>query len=128
MSLAIFDLDDTLIPGNSESAWCEFLIGKGVYRRQQLDHAMERFNRDYREGRLDIVESMRFVLEPLGRHDRQNLEDWRREFMTETFEPIRLAKADKLLAEHRAKGDFLLIITAANSFVAALQLFYRFPQ
>ena len=118
MNLAIFDLDDTLLPGDSESAWFEFLITRGIVDREETERAGARFGRQYREGGLDIFEYMEFSLQPLSRHSKEQLDDWHREFMAEMIEPIRLDKADDLLGRHRAQGDFLLIVTASNRFVA----------
>jgi len=117
MSLAIFDLDNTLLNGDSDHAWGEFLIEKGMVDAVFYKESNDRFYREYQEGKLDIYRYVEFALEPLTRYDRTELDILHAEFMRTKILPIRLKKADALLAEHRAKGDYLLIITATNSFV-----------
>ena len=115
MSLAIFDLDNTLLNGDSDHAWGEFLVQKGVveevWYRQQNDH----FYALYKQGKLDIMQYLDFALQPLTRFDMDQLKQMHDEFMANFVEPMRLQKADALLAKHRQEGDFLLIITATCS-------------
>lgn len=119
MSLAIFDLDHTLIGGDSDHAWGEFLCRKGVVDEQEYRAANDRFLEEYLRGEMDIHEFLNFALNPLALHTPEQLDAWHAEFMAECIEPIILPKAEQLLASHRAKGDFLLIITATNRFVTA---------
>lgn len=117
MSLAIFDLDNTLLGGDSDHAWGEFLVDRGVVDRQQYREANDRFYRQYQRGDLDIHAYLAFALEPLARHEVAQLQAWHEEFMRDVIAPMRLAKADALLNRHRACGDHLLIVTATNAFV-----------
>jgi len=117
MSLAIFDLDNTLLNGDSDHAWGEFLIEKGMVDAIFYKESNDRFYHEYQTGQLDIHLYVEFALEPLTRYDRSELDALHVEFMRDKIIPMRLAKADALLAEHRARGDYLLIITATNSFV-----------
>lgn len=117
MSLAIFDLDNTLLNGDSDHAWGEFLIEKGIVDGVFYKESNDRFYREYQLGLLDIHRYLEFALEPLTRHSKAELDALHREFMQSKVTPMRLAQADALLAEHRARGDYLLIITATNSFV-----------
>jgi HAD superfamily hydrolase (TIGR01490 family) len=117
MSLAIFDLDNTLLNGDSDHAWGEFLIEKGMVDAVFYKESNDRFYREYQLGQLDIYRYVEFALEPLTRHDRSELDALHAEFMRDRIAPMRLEKADALLKEHRAKGDYLLIITATNGFV-----------
>lgn len=117
VTLAIFDLDNTLLGGDSDHAWGEFLVRKGIVDAQVYREANDRFYRDYQSGALDIHTYLAFALEPLARHSVAELGVLHDEFMRTMIAPMRLAKADALLAEHRARGDFLLIITATNAFV-----------
>lgn len=117
MSLAIFDLDNTLLGGDSDHAWGEFLVRKGIVDGELYRSANDRFYRDYQNGTLDIHVYLAFALEPLTRYSMAELEVLHAEFMRTMIAPMRLAKADALLAEHRARGDFLLIITATNAFI-----------
>lgn len=117
MSLAIFDLDNTLLAGDSDHAWGQFLVDRGIVDGEHYRTANDRFYQQYLSGDLDIHAYLAFALEPLTRHSFEQLYAWRREFMEEVVAPMRLAKAEALLNEHRARGDELLIITATNAFV-----------
>jgi len=119
VSLAIFDLDHTLLGGDSDHAWGEFLCRKGGVDEAHYRAANDRFREAYLRGELDIHQFLNFALNPLARHTPEQLEDWREEFMREWIEPIILPKAQALLQRHREQGDFLLIITATNRFVTA---------
>ncbi|TQV77628.1 HAD family hydrolase [Exilibacterium tricleocarpae] len=119
MSLAIFDLDNTLIGGDSDHLWGEFLIGRQLVDAQHYKSENDRFYRDYQTGRLDIDAFLAFSLEPLARIPMARLQELHRQFMSECIAPIRLQKSDALLQKHRRRGDDLLIITATNRFVTA---------
>jgi len=119
VSLAIFDLDHTLIGGDSDHAWGEFLCRKGVVDEHEYRAANDRFYEEYLRGEMDIHEFLNFALNPLALHTPEQLNSWHAEFMAECIEPIILPKAEALLQQHRERGDFLLIITATNRFVTA---------
>ncbi|ODC05112.1 phosphoserine phosphatase [Terasakiispira papahanaumokuakeensis] len=117
MSLAIFDLDNTLIAGDSDHAWGEFLVRHQYVDAEHYRQANDRFHQQYTEGQLDILEYLQFALAPLANHDRATLEQWRSRFMTEVITPMMLPAAKSLLSKHREAGDTLLIITATNRFI-----------
>ncbi len=117
MDLAIFDLDNTLLTGDSDYAWGQFLIEKKVVNGVDYEQANERYYEQYRKGTLDIFQFLEFVLQPLTRHDRSTLEKWHQEFMQEKIRPMITEKARALVKQHRARNDLLMIITATNSFV-----------
>jgi HAD superfamily hydrolase (TIGR01490 family) len=117
MPLAIFDLDNTLLAGDSDYLWGVFLAERGIVDPGHYERENERFYREYKEGRLDIYEFLRFSLAPLARHSPGDLAAWREAFLREKIEPIILPKAIALVQRHRDAGDDLLIITATNSFV-----------
>lgn len=117
MSLAIFDLDNTLLNGDSDYSWGEFLVAKKLVDSEEYRIANDNFYQDYKAGTLDIQAYLRFSLAPLTRHSMAELADLHQEFMQTYIEPMMLPKAQALLQEHRARGDYLLIITATNSFV-----------
>ncbi len=117
MALAIFDLDNTLLGGDSDHAWGEFLVQKGIVGGEAYGAANDRFYRAYQDGSLDINVYLEFALEPLTRFSLAELTQLHDEFMRTLIAPLRLPKADALIAEHRARGDFLLIITATNAFI-----------
>ena len=117
MALAIFDLDNTLLDGDSDYLWGIFLAETGVvdgdiYRRENA-----RFFREYTEGTLDIHEFLRFSLRPLSEHPLAELEAWRERFLAQRIEPIILPPGRELIERHRRAGDTLMIITATNAFV-----------
>lgn len=117
MRLAIFDLDNTLIAGDSDHAWGQFLVNKGLVDGENFRRANDRFYEEYKAGTLNIIEYLQFSLTPLTHHSMETLAELHKEFMRDYINPMMLPKAQKLLQEHRAKGDYLLIITATNGFV-----------
>lgn len=119
MALAIFDLDNTLLAGDSDYLWGVFLAERGIVDGAEYERENARFYQDYREGRLDIHAFLRFSLAPLRDNDPERLLCWRTEFLREKIEPIILPTARALVERHRAAGDTLLIITATNAFVTA---------
>lgn len=119
MALAIFDLDNTLLAGDSDYLWGVFLAERGIVDAVEYERANARYYQDYREGRLDIHAFLRFSLAPLRDNDPEDLLRWRRQFMHEKIEPIILPAARALVERHRRGGDTLLIITATNAFVTA---------
>jgi HAD superfamily hydrolase (TIGR01490 family) len=119
MPLAIFDLDNTLIAGDSDYLWGRYLIERGVVDGDAYEAANQRFYEDYREGRLDIAAFLRFALRPLREHSLADLLAWRAEFVQRFIDPIMLPAADALIERHRHAGDTLLIVTATNAFVTA---------
>ena len=117
MALAIFDLDNTLLDGDSDHAFGEFLVKKNLVSKEEFKKANDYFYEQYKLGKLDIYEYIDFALKPLTEHSLDALADLHQEFMTEFIMDKILDKGRKLLAQHRANGDFLLIITATNSYV-----------
>ncbi len=117
MRLAIFDLDNTLLGGDSDHAWGEFLCRKGIVDPDAYRRANDYFYQQYQSGSLDIHEYLNFALLPLTRHELGQLQQWHQEFMATVIEPMLLPQAEALLRRHRDNGDFLLIITATNRFV-----------
>jgi HAD superfamily hydrolase (TIGR01490 family) len=119
MALAIFDLDNTLLAGDSDHLWGQFLTSRGLVDPNHYARENERFLRDYQEGTLDIHAFLRFALRPLRDLPRRRLQALRNEFMRECIAPIMLPAALDLISSHQAAGDTLLIITATNAFVTA---------
>jgi len=117
LSLAIFDLDNTLIAGDSDHAWGEFLIDQNIVDSGQFQRANDQFYADYVAGTLDIDAYLRFALTPLAQFSLPELAQLHQSFFTAKIAPIMLPKAEALITEHRAKGDRILIITATNRFV-----------
>ncbi len=119
MSLAIFDLDNTLLGDDSDYLWGQFLIEQGLVDGEDYERENQRFYDAYRAGTLDIQEFLAFMLRPLAEHPLENLLAWRERFIEDKIRPILLPKALELLARHRDAGDTLLIITATNRFITA---------
>ncbi|MCP4042231.1 MAG: HAD family hydrolase [Gammaproteobacteria bacterium] len=117
MSLAIFDLDNTLIGGDSDYLWGQFLGEIGIVAPETYSQENERFYRQYLTGTLDIYEFLKFQLAPLAQHNLEDLHLWRSQFLETKIRPILLPKAIELLQQHRQQGATLLIITATNSFI-----------
>ncbi len=117
MSLAIFDLDNTLIAGDSDYLWGEFLVEKGIVDGEAYRSANDVFYEQYRAGCLDIAEFLRFALKPLSLHPTSELYRWREEFIEERIKPILLPAAFSAVEKHRHVGDLLMVITATNRFV-----------
>jgi len=119
VSLAIFDLDNTLLAGDSDYLWGQFLCERGIVDAQVYEGENERFYKEYLSGSLDIYAFLAFQLRPLAQYDMATLHDWHAQFMAEKIRPIILPQARALLQKHRAQGDTLLIITATNRFITA---------
>ena len=117
MGLAIFDLDNTLLAGDSDHSWGEFLCRKGYVDADDYRARNDQFYADYVAGKLDVLAYQNFCQEVLGRTARATLDVWHAEFMRDYIEPIILPKGEALIAEHRKAGDFIMMITATNSFI-----------
>lgn len=119
MTLAIFDLDNTLLNGDSDHAWGEFLVKEGIVDGNVYKQANDKFYEDYKQGTLNIGEYLEFALEPLSRFSMSELNALHKTFMDDYVNAMMQSKALDLLKGHRDKGHFILIITATNLFVTA---------
>ena len=117
MNLALFDLDNTLLSGDSDFEWAQFLISQGVLDREVHEARNMEFFEQYKAGTLDIHEFLDFQLAPLSRHSRAELDTWHLEFIRTRIRPIITPAARQLVARHADNGDLLAIVTATNSFV-----------
>ncbi len=117
MSLCIFDLDNTLIGGDSDYLWGEYLVEIGVLSGDDYQQQNERFYEDYQRGELDIYKFLAFALNPLATHPLAELLSWREDFIAQKIRPILLPRAAELIARNQASGHRLLIITATNRFI-----------
>ena len=117
MRLVLFDLDNTLLAGDSDFEWAQFLIEQGVLDREVYAARNQEFYDQYKAGTLDILEFLNFQLKPLSRHPRSILDAWHREFMTRKIKPMIRPGARALVEHHR--DDTRVVITATNSFVTA---------
>ncbi len=117
MTLAIFDLDNTLIGGDSDHLWGEFVVEQGLVDASTYAAENDRFYQDYQRGELDITAYLRFALAPLATLSMEACQRLHQRFMAAKILPIVLPKAQGLVESHRAKGHTLLVITATNRFV-----------
>lgn len=117
MALALFDLDNTLLNGDSDYLWGQYLVKNSIVDGDFYERENQRFYDDYKNGNLDIYEFLSFSLNPLSQHDMEQLKQWRSEFVEQMIEPILQPKAFALIDRHRAQGDELIVITATNRFV-----------
>ncbi|MFI8480256.1 HAD family hydrolase [Pseudomonas sp. NPDC078700] len=117
MRLALFDLDNTLLGGDSDHAWGDYLCERGILDGVAYKNRNDEFYQDYLAGTLNITDYLNFTLDILGRTEMSQLKQWHDDFMRDCVEPIILAKAEALLEQHRQAGDKLVIITATNRFV-----------
>ena len=118
-AIALFDLDNTLLSGDSDYEWAQFLIERGVLDRSQYESRNDHFFRQYKEGRLDIHEFLDFQLAPLASHPRDDLDRWHAEFMRTRIRPIVRAKGRDLVRRHVDQGDLCAIVTSTNAFITA---------
>ena len=119
MKLTLFDLDNTLLNGDSDFEWSQFLIRIGVIDRELFEVRNLEFYEQYKAGTLDIAEFLDFQLKPLSRHSHKTLDAWHAQFMRESVLPMITEKSRELVNAHLAAGDVCVIITATNSFVTA---------
>ena len=119
MDLALFDLDNTLLSGDSDYEWAQFLIERGALDRAEYEAKNDRFFLQYKEGTLDIHEFLEFQLAPLARYPRGKLDEWHAEFMRNKIAPIIRAKGMELVRRHLGHGDLGAIVTSTNAFITA---------
>ena len=119
MSLAIFDLDNTLIGGDSDFLWGEFIGEEGIVDASAYRKKNEYFYQQYDLGILDIYAWLEFCLEPLTRYSMKELQEFHHRFMIHKIEPILLEKAQNCINQHKERGDTVLVMTASTSFVTA---------
>jgi len=117
VALAIFDLDNTLLAGDSDHAWGEFLVEQKLVDEQSFKEKNTYYFEQYLAGKLDVFKHQEFILEPLTQHPLEKLHAAREHFLETIIKPMITQKGLDLLQEHKAKGDYLLIITATNAFV-----------
>ncbi|MDD2991665.1 MAG: HAD family phosphatase [Zoogloea sp.] len=117
MELVLFDLDNTLLAGDSDFEWAQYLISRGVLDKEVYETRNQAFFDQYKAGTLDIYEFLDFQLKPLARHSREQLDAWHKEFMTSRILPMMTAESRALVNRHLEAGAVVAIVTATNSFV-----------
>jgi HAD superfamily hydrolase (TIGR01490 family) len=116
-NLALFDLDNTLLAGDSDYNWSLFLIRQGLLDEKTHHERNEQFYLDYKNGNLDIYKFLAFQLKPLSEHSMADLNALHAKYMDSVIRPMMTQKAQDLVNQHKAQGDLCLVITATNSFV-----------
>jgi HAD superfamily hydrolase (TIGR01490 family) len=116
-SLALFDLDHTLLPIDSDFEWGQFLVRQGVVDADEYQRRNEAFFAQYQAGTLDPVEYLEFALGTLAGFEPAHLAELQARYMREVIEPAIRPNARALLQRHADAGDLVAIITATNAFV-----------
>jgi HAD superfamily hydrolase (TIGR01490 family) len=115
--LTLFDLDNTLLAGDSDYGWAQFLIEVGALDAETYERRNAEFFADYKAGRLDIHAFLDFQLGPLAEHEPAQLFAWRDRFLAEKIRPMLLPAARAIVSQRLEGGDLVAVVTATNSFV-----------
>ncbi len=119
MALAIFDLDHTLINGDSDYLWGEYMVANKIVDADVYQRENKAFLDDYLRGDLDNETYLKFALKPLTQYPIDRLHAWRSDYVSHWIKPIVAKGTQALLDKHRAQGDELIIISATNLFITA---------
>jgi HAD superfamily hydrolase (TIGR01490 family) len=119
VALALFDLDNTLLNGDSDHGWGMYLASVGAVDIEEQRHKQDKFYQQYVDGTLDILEFCEYQFEVFTQYPLEQLNEWHADFMQNTIEPMILSGKRGLLEKHKAAGDDIIIITATNDFVTA---------
>ena len=117
--LALFDLDNTLLSGDSDHTWGQFMVSKGMVEKEDFAAKNDQFYQDYQNGTLDMMAFNTFMLTPLTQYTNAQLLALHHEFMHAHIIPMILEKGQQLIQEHQQTGDIVVIITATTDFVTA---------
>tara|TARA_R110002049_G_scaffold124479_1_gene279929 strand:+ start:16497 stop:17150 length:654 start_codon:yes stop_codon:yes gene_type:complete len=117
LALALFDLDETLLAGDSDYLWGQHLVQQGAVDGEVYERTNRQFYEQYKQGCLDIYEFSRFAFKPLSEFPLETLKQWRSDFIEEKIKPIMSEKGKAVLEKHRVAGDHLIIITSTNNFI-----------
>jgi len=117
MALAIFDLDHTLLNGDSDYLWGEYMVANGIVDKQEYQRLNQSFLEDYHRGELDNDRYLGFALHPLTLHSLDALVAWREDYVENWIKPIIASGTHSLLDQHRRQDDTLIIVSATNFFI-----------
>jgi len=117
MALAIFDLDHTLLNGDSDYLWGEYMVTNGIVDKAEYQRLNQSFLEDYHRGELDNERYLGFALHPLTQHPIEALHEWREDYVESWIKPIIATGTPALLNRHREQGDTLIIVSATNFFI-----------
>jgi HAD superfamily hydrolase (TIGR01490 family) len=116
-NLALFDLDHTLIPTDSDHEWGRFMVKHGMVDAESFARENDRFFADYKAGKLDIHAYLLAMLTPLARYSRMQLAEYHQMYMHEVIRPAIVPAALELVRQHRDAGDLCCMVTATNEFI-----------
>ena len=116
-NLALFDLDHTLIPTDSDHEWGRFMVKQGMVDAENFARENDRFFADYKAGKLDIHAYLNAMLTPLAKYTRAQLADLHAQYMHEVIKPAIFSVALELVKQHREAGDLCCVVTATNAFI-----------
>jgi len=118
-NLCLFDLDDTLLPIDSDHAWGEFVTRLGWVDAAEFTRRNDAFYAQYKAGQLDIHEYIAFATEPLRARTPDECTAAHRRFMAEVIAPALRPGARELVRSHQQRGDAIALVTATNDFITA---------
>jgi len=117
--LALFDLDNTLLAGDSDHAWGEFLISQGLVDESQHRATNDAFYEQYKAGKLDIAAYVSFTLESVKHRSMAELTQLHEKFLQDYVKPLILPAGRELIANHQSQGHCCVIVTATNEYITA---------
>ncbi len=117
MALTLFDLDNTLITGDSDYLWGQYLVDQQIVDPLEYEEKNRQFFEDYEQGNLDIDLYLKFSLKPLSLYSIKQLHKWRTDFIDNIIKPIIAPRTPDIIEQHRSRGDTLMIISATNLFI-----------
>lgn len=117
MPLALFDLDNTLLTGDSDCLWGQYLVRHRMVHDPRFEEKNLLFFKEYEAGTLNMEEYLTFQLGALAQHEKSRLDQMRLQFLDEVVRPMIAKKTPSILEKHRRQGDMVVIITATNAFV-----------
>ena len=118
--LALFDLDHTLLDGDSDVLWCAFLMDEGVLERAQFEPRNAAMERDYRAGTVSVQAFCEFYVGTLAGRSVAQWEPWRQRFLAEVIAPRLPPAAHALVRRHQDASDRVVLTTATNRVITEL--------
>ncbi|MBC7715871.1 MAG: HAD family hydrolase [Pseudorhodobacter sp.] len=118
-NLCLFDLDETLLPLDSDHAWGNFIVSLGWVEETEFRQRNDEFFAQYQAGQLNIQNYIAFASMPLRVRSPAELASAHALFMTQIIAPKIMPQACALVASHQAQGDLVALVTATNDFVTA---------
>tara|TARA_Y100000590_G_scaffold470236_1_gene662991 strand:- start:1026 stop:1691 length:666 start_codon:yes stop_codon:yes gene_type:complete len=118
MGIALFDLDNTIIDGDSDYQWGNFLAGKGIVSKEEYERKNKEFYEQYYRGELDVKKYINFSYKPLADNNLEKLIELRDEFFNKEIKNLIFSEAEKIISNHISVGDTVAIVTSTNSFVS----------